>query len=83
MNLTQEQTNEAIVKLLKGKSAEIFTSLDHETGKCQVLMECREPAALVLMLSQIVESIAKRGLSYTIIRGAVEMGLDRKTWRKP
>jgi len=78
--LTQEQVNKAIIKMLDGKSAEIFTSMDHETGKVQIIYKVLNPAAAVFMLSQVIASMSRNGISNDIIRNALEIGLNHRQW---
>ncbi|MCL1806223.1 MAG: hypothetical protein FWG31_00800 [Oscillospiraceae bacterium] len=77
---TQDQTDKMIVELLKGNSAEIFASLNPDTGECQVIVKSEPAMASCILLSQIVERLAKNGIPADPIRAAVELGLNPKMW---
>lgn len=65
-----------IKELLKGQSAEIYAMLDPETGKVQVAHKCATYESACLLLAQLIESMARKGLPNDLIRSAVELGLD-------
>ena len=78
----QELTNQMVIKMLDGKSAEFFAALNPDTGGCQVIMKSESPMASCILFTQIIERLAKNGLEPHKIRIAVEMGLDSTCWRE-
>lgn len=80
--ITQEQSDAALIKMMKGQRAEIFATIDPETARVQVLYECNNHMAACLMLSQIIESFARKGMKHDLIRQTVELGLYCSKKRK-